>query len=50
MPMPGRLLIAPFAALLFGLGACVDLSIEPCGHSSDPVGTNEPGRPVKRAA
>ncbi len=39
-----RFVIASVAAgLLLALGGCVDLAIEPCGNSPDPLGNNERG-------
>jgi pimeloyl-ACP methyl ester carboxylesterase len=34
---------ATAAILLLALGGCVDLAMESCGQSSDPLGKNEPG-------
>jgi pimeloyl-ACP methyl ester carboxylesterase len=44
MHMSFRLVIASLAAtLLTAIGSCVDLAMERCGTSADPLGNNEPG-------
>jgi pimeloyl-ACP methyl ester carboxylesterase len=44
MHTPFRLLITLVAAaLLLALSACVDLAMEACGKSPNPIGNNEPG-------